>query len=134
MSIKAYLVNLAARITGRKCSKCTHNCSGRCCHPSGHMFAKCWQSIARPGFEDGQLMERLIRKAQQALADCVTENVTISVNLDDLARLGAIEEINRWPLPAKIHEALTREEQEQLDKIKAVLQEAGDTARESGLL
>lgn len=90
MIIKAYLVNLAARITGRKCSKCTHNCSGRCCHPSGHMFAKCWQSVTRPGFEKQKPME-------------TTNN-------------------------------LTSAEQEQLNKIKEALQEAGDTARESGLL
>lgn len=51
MSIKTYLVNLAAKITGRKCCRCRHNCGGRCCHPDGHMFMKCFHGITSPGFE-----------------------------------------------------------------------------------
>lgn len=51
MSIKTYLVNQAEKVTGRKCSRCRHNCGGRCCHPNGRMFMKCWQSITRPGFD-----------------------------------------------------------------------------------
>jgi hypothetical protein len=51
MSIKTYLVNQAEKVTGRKCSRCRHNCGGRCGHPNGRMFMKCWQSITRPGFE-----------------------------------------------------------------------------------
>lgn len=133
MIIKAYLVNLAARITGRKCSKCTHNCSGRCCHPSGHMFAKCWQSVTRPGFEKELAVDDLI-KAVQLLANRPTDNLTIKVSAADLATLDAMKEENRLPLPMEIHECLTDGEQEQLEKIKGVLQEAGDTARESGLL
>lgn len=82
--IKYTLVKLAAKITGRKCSRCAHNHGGRCCHYSGRMFAECWPSFTRPGF----------------------------------------------------HQAapLTAEEQHQLQRIKGTLQEAGDTARDGGLL
>lgn len=92
MSIKTYLVNQAEKVTGRKCSRCRHNCGGRCCHPNGRMFMKCWQSITRPGFE------------------------------------------KRPPRYLKPDTGLTTEEQYQLQKIKGVLQEAEDNARESGLL
>lgn len=51
MSIKSYLVTAAETITRRKCNRCRHDCRGRCCHPDGRMFMKCWQSVTRPGFE-----------------------------------------------------------------------------------
>lgn len=92
MSIKTYLVNLAEKLTRRKCTRCRFNIKGRCCHPDGRMFMKCWQSITRPGFE--KRPPRYLRKEQD----------------------------------------LTTEEQHQLAKIKATLQEAEDMARESGLL
>ncbi len=50
--IKHYLVRLAEKITGRKCSKCLHNVKGRCCHLDGRMFMRCWSSIRRPGFSE----------------------------------------------------------------------------------
>lgn len=92
MSIKTYLVNKAEKLTGRKCSRCRHNCGGRCGHPDGRMFMKCWQSITRPGFE------------------------------------------KRPPRYLKTTNDLTQEEKYQLQKIKGVLQEAENNARESGLL
>jgi hypothetical protein len=49
--MKPTITNLAAKITGRKCSRCRHNIDGRCCHPDGRMFTRCWQSVTRPGFE-----------------------------------------------------------------------------------
>lgn len=91
MKIKPYLVKLAEKITGRKCTRCRHNCRARCCHPDGRTFMKCWQSITRPGFEERQPQG-----------------------------------------PAQPD--LTAEEQHQLQRIKNVLQEAEDNARESGLL
>lgn len=52
MNIKYKLVKLAEKITGRKCCRCAHNRGGRCCHPNGETFCRCWQSITRPGFYD----------------------------------------------------------------------------------
>lgn len=91
------LSKLIEKLTGRKCSSCAHNRGGRCCHPSGSMFMKCWHSITRPGYT------------------------------------GKYERTTGTVQPAQDH-ALTDEEQYQLQKIKDVLQEAEDTARESGLL
>lgn len=51
-TIKYYLTRLAEKITGRKCSKCLHNVKGRCCHPNGRTFMRCWSSIKRPGFSE----------------------------------------------------------------------------------
>jgi len=51
MSIKNTMTRLAEKITGRPCTRCRHNCAGRCRHPNGRMFMKCWQSITRPGYE-----------------------------------------------------------------------------------
>ena len=93
MSIKRTLTKAAEKITGRKCTRCLHNRGGRCCHPNGRMFMKCWQSITRPGFE----------KRPPRFLKTTTND-------------------------------LTPEEQHQLEKIKDVLQEAEDSARESGLL
>jgi hypothetical protein len=89
---------LAHKITGRKCSRCRHNCAGRCAHPWEKMFAKCWNSLHRPGFEQIDPAEK---------------------------------ETSPRPDSAQ---ALTTEEEYQLQKIKAVLQTAEDDARESGLL
>lgn len=90
--LKFYLTRMAETLTGRKCSRCAHNYRGRCIHRDGRMFAKCWQSVTRPGFE------------------------------------------KRPPRYLKATTDLTAEEQHQLQKIKGVLQEAEDNARESGLL
>lgn len=93
MSIKTFFVLLAEKITGRKCGNCRHNCTGRCCHPNGNTFLRCWHSITRPGFE---------------------------------------KRSPRYLKPEALK--LTREEQQKLRKIEDVLREAGDTARESGLV
>lgn len=95
MSIKSTLVRVAEKVTGRQCKRCRHNCKGRCGHPDGRMFMRCWQSITRPGFE--KRPPRYLRTEDK-------------------------------PAP------LTPEEQHQLAKIKAMLEQAEDTARESGLL
>lgn len=106
MSIKSTLTRAAEKITGRKCTRCLHNCKGRCCHPNGSMFAKCWQSITRPGFE-----KRPPRYLKTEDKRCTDQQ------------------------PAEVKPApLTPEQQYQLAKIKATLQEAEDEARESGLL
>ena len=115
MSIKRTLTKAAEKITGRKCTRCRHNCKGRCCHPDGEMFLRCWNSITRPGFEkrpprylksEREQYEELGRKYNEGLqAGLATE-----------------------PAP------LTPEQQYQLKKIKATLQDAEDVARESGLL
>lgn len=54
MSIKQFLRDWYAKRTGRKCISCAHNCGGRCCHPDGNMFMRCFNSITRPGFEERQ--------------------------------------------------------------------------------
>ena len=92
MSIKSTLTKAAEKITGRKCNRCRHNCKGRCAHPDGRMFMRCWQSITRPGFE------------------------------------------KRPPRYLKTEDPLTTAQQYEMAKIKAALQQAEDTARESGLL
>lgn len=50
MSIKRTLANLVEKITGRKCCRCHYNVDGRCCHPDGNMFMRCWHGITRPGY------------------------------------------------------------------------------------
>lgn len=57
MNIKQLLRDWYAKRTGRKCSRCTHNCGGRCCHPDGNMFIRCFNSITRPGFKERQDQE-----------------------------------------------------------------------------
>lgn len=90
MKIKMFLAKLVEKITGKKCSRCRHNCGGTCAHPSDGMFMRCWHGITRPGYEER---------------------------------------------PAEIEAAeLTEEQQYQLRKIQETLQEAGDTARDGGLL
>ena len=106
MFIKNIIAKLAHKLTGRKCSSCTHNCGGRCCHPSGNMFMKCWHSITRPGYEHSE-----------------------SVHYANTAG-AAVKE----GLQAGMDAGLTEEEQHQLQKIKASLQEAENTARDCGLL
>lgn len=133
MSIKSTMTRAAEKITGRKCTRCLHNCKGRCCHPDGRMFMRCWQSITRPGFEkrpprylktkDVTDPEELMRKAQQYLAESDPQRPTINMTVADLQHIEPIE-----PAP------LTPEQKYQLAKIKATLQAAEDEARESGLL
>lgn len=118
MSIKSTLTRAAEKITGRKCTRCRHNCKGRCCHPNGRVFMKCWQSITRPGFE--KRPPRYLKKEDK--------------RREELLALGrAAAEGLKAGMEVK-PDQLTPEEQHQLQKIKASLQEAGDIARESGLL
>ncbi len=105
MGIKILLRNVAEKLTGRKCCRCKYNRAGRCCHPDGRMFMKCWHSVTRPGFE-------------------YSESVAC-------AQAGAAAAEG---LQAGLAAGLTAEEQHQLQKIKASLQEAEDIARKSGLL
>lgn len=51
MAILYLLSSLVEKLTGRKCSRCVHNRGGRCCHPNGKMFMRCFHGITRPGFE-----------------------------------------------------------------------------------
>lgn len=109
MSIKSTLTRAAEKITGRKCTRCLHNCSGRCCHPDGRMFMRCWQSITRPGFE-------------------YSEAVYFARTCGAAAAEGLKAGMEAKPAP------LTPEQEHQLAKIRTMLQEAEDEARESGLL
>lgn len=52
MSIKSVLVRTVEKLSGKTCRKCRHNHGGRCVHPDGKMFIRCWNSCTRPGFED----------------------------------------------------------------------------------
>lgn len=96
MFIKDLLARALEKLTGRKCSRCKYNRGGRCCHPDGAMFMRCWHSVTHPGFTGKY------EKVEAAPADQVA--------------------------------GLTEEEKYNLQRIKDVLQQAGDTARESGLL
>ena len=118
MSIKSTLVRAAEQITGRQCKRCLHNCKGRCCHPDGRMFMRCWQSITRPGFE--KRPPRYLRTEDKRREELLAAGRAAAEGIE--AGLAA------KPAP------LTPEEQHQLAKIKAMLEQAEDTARESGLL
>lgn len=115
MSIKRTLTKAAEKITGRKCTRCLHNCKGRCCHPDGEMFMRCWNSITRPGFEKRPPRYLKIE--------------------DEMAKHGAAQNYAaaKAGMAAKPAQ-LTPEQQYQLEKIKATLRDAEDMARESGLL
>lgn len=115
MSIKSTLTRAAEKITGRKCTRCLHNCKGRCCHPDGAMFWKCWQSLTRPGFE--KRPPRYLKAGTDLNKEVQTPGHFVAT---------AAMEVKPAPL--------TPEQKYQLEKIKATLQQAEDTARESGLL
>lgn len=66
MNIKSIMVSLAKKLTGRECVTCRHNRGGRCCHPNGKMFMRCWNSITRPGYIDRS--RETARSAQAKLA------------------------------------------------------------------
>ena len=82
--IKYALVKLVAKITGRKCSRCDHNRAGRCCHPNGRTFMRCWQSLTRPGFKErchqGSTMPALTDEERHQLQ-------RIKCTLDDAAEM-----------------------------------------------
>lgn len=46
-----FIFKLIGKLTGKRCSRCKHNCAGRCVHPREDMFSKCWHNPLRPGFE-----------------------------------------------------------------------------------
>jgi hypothetical protein len=105
-TIKYYLVRLAEKITGRKCSKCLYNVKGRCCHPDGRMFMRCWSSIRRPGF-----------KYSEAVHFARTNGAAVVEGLQ-----------------AGMAAPLTAEERRLLQKIQGTLDAAETNAREAGLL
>lgn len=107
MSIKNLLVRLAEKITGRKCCRCAHNCGGVCMHPYEGAFAKCWQSLTRPGFK-----KKPINLGKLVAMECDGTGAKFTIDTS----------------------GLTEEEQHQLQKIKEVLKEAGETASDGGLL
>lgn len=106
MSIKHHFVRLAEKIHGRKCSRCANHGGRSCWHPDGEMFAKCWQSITRPGFEYSPSVEGYNNAA------------------------AAVAGLEAGMAPGD----LTEEERHQLGKIVESLQEASTTAQEAGLL
>ena len=108
MFIKSYLSQLVEKITGRKCTRCRHNCAGRCCHPDGRMFMRCWDSITRPGFEYSEAVHYA-----RVFSAAFSEGLK-----DALAAPGD----------------MTEEEKYQLGKIVESLQEASATAQDAGLL
>jgi hypothetical protein len=108
--IKRLLRRLVEKLTGRKCSRCCHNCGGHCCHPNGKMFMRCWHSITLPGFK--KRPPRYLRAESKP------------------GKGSPVAAPAEMPRPAP----LTPEQQYQLEKIKAKLQEAEYMARESGLL
>lgn len=108
MSIKQFLRDWYAKRTGRNCASCAHNRGGRCCHPDGNMFMRCWHSITRPGYEYSPGVEGYNNAAAAA------EGLVAGIE----------------PSTAD----LTPEELHQLGKIVETLQQASETARDGGLL
>jgi hypothetical protein len=106
MSIKHHFVRLAEKIHGRKCSRCAHNCGGKCTNPKDGAFSRCWQSITRPGFEYSPSVEGYNNAA------------------------AAVAGLEAGMAPGD----MTPEEKHQLAQIVANLQEASATARDGGLL
>lgn len=113
--IKRLLRRLVEKLTGRKCSRCCHNCGGRCCHPNGKMFMRCWHSITLPGFK--KKPPRYLK-----IEDEMAKHG--GAHIYEAAKAGMITK------PAQ----LTVEQEQLLEKIKATLRDAEDIARESGLL
>lgn len=105
MSIKYNLVKLAEKITGRKCCRCHFNVAGRCCHPNGETFCRCWQSITRPGYAERVHFPSVMASAAE-------------LRKQDTQAPGD----------------LTEEEKYQMGKIVETLQEASATAKDGGLL
>lgn len=105
MSIKNNLVKIAEKITGRKCCRCHYNVDGRCCHPDGNTFMRCWQSITRPGYA-----KRVYFPSKMVSAAELRKQETQETG------------------------DLTEEELYELGKIVESLQEASDTAKDAGLL
>lgn len=116
---KRFLTRLWENKTGRKCSRCKYNCACHCTHPSDEMFTKCWHSITRPGYTGRY--QRPVRKPKS-----VEDNMDLGRKFQE----GLHEGLAAAENPGK----LSQEEQHQLQQIKAALQEAGDTARDGGLL
>lgn len=104
MNIKYNLVKLAEKITGRKCCRCHFNVAGRCCHPNGETFCRCWQSITRPGFEPKQLQEPtqapgdLTEEEKHELGKIVESLQEASATAQDAGLLEDDEDDN-WPQP-----------------------------------
>lgn len=120
MRIKEFLTRLVEKWTGRKCSRCRYNCAGHCIHPSDGMYMKCWHSLTRPGYTGRY--ERPARKPK-SVEDSLDMGRKFSEGLHE--GLAAAENLGT---------GMTDEELRQLAKIKATLAEAGDTARDGGLL
>ena len=121
MFIKNLLRRLVEKWTGHSCSRCRYNCAGRCTHPSDGMYMKCWHSITRPGYtgryeRPGHWKE--YKRREELLAQ----------------GRAAAEGIQTGMAAAEDPSELTEEELHQLTKIKATLAEAGETARDGGLL
>lgn len=79
MGIKNAFVKIAEKLSGRTCRRCRHSCGGHCTHPDGGMFARCWNSCTRPGFEARH-------NTTQAYIDAVWETA------DDKAASGLLED------------------------------------------
>lgn len=121
MSIKHHFARLAEKITGRKCSRCYCNTRGRCCHPDGNTFMRCYHSMTRPGFKYSE-SKRYANEVGAKFAEGFLSGLA--------AHNAAIDEETRTQAPGD----LTPEEKHQLGKIVESLQEASTTAQDAGLL
>lgn len=115
MLIKNLLRRVAEKLTGRKCSRCKYNRCCHCTHPDPAMFARCWNSITMPGFTGKYERPSLSCAEAEELGKKLKEGFDAGITA---YRTGQ----------------LTEEEQYQFQKIQAALEEAGEIARESGLL
>ena len=158
MSIKRFLARLVEKITGRKCSRCRYNCAGRCCHPDGRMFMRCWHGITRPGYKDRPAPRKPLifdhdhedyftaslrcPFCQTFLASYTygrawTDNGLSKEKMIDCPDCG--QRIDWSGVKQKVEERLesadlTQEELYELEKIVTSLQEASATAKDAGLL
>lgn len=104
-----FIFKLIEKLTGKRCSRCKYNRAARCHHPRAGMFRKCWHNPFRPGWTG---------KFQRVEPERPPVPVATIANSEE----------------PKENQPLTPEEEYQLQKIREVLQEASDTARESGLM
>ena len=116
MFIKNLLRRVAEKLTGKKCSRCKHNRCGRCTHPDPTMFDRCWNSVTMPGFTGKYERPKL------SYAETVELGKKLKIDFDDGVGYNRTDG------------QLTEEEQYQFQKIQAALEEAGEIARESGLV
>lgn len=86
------LVKIMAKLTGRKCSRCSHNLNGTCTQPQS-IYKKCWQSLGRPGFAEklAEPKEAALTKEQEYELQKIRE--TLQEAKDIAQESGLVEDL-----------------------------------------